>query len=93
MNKEDLKREINNTIDGLATKINEMEAKKDRVKEETKDKYDGTLQMMKEKRKELKSKYEEVEGASEEKWNEIKTSLDSAKGYFEKGVKEMTSAF
>lgn len=93
MNKEDLKREINNTIDGLATKINEMEAKKDHVKEETKDKYNGTLQMMKDKRNELKSKYQEVGDASEDKWNEIKTSLDSAKGYFEKGVHEMTSAF
>lgn len=93
MNKEDLKREINTTIEGLATKINEMEAKKDHVKEEAKDKYHGTLQMMKEKRNELKSRYAEVEEASEDKWHEIKTSLDSAKGYFEQGVKELVSAF
>lgn len=93
MNKEDLKREMNNTIDDLASKINEMEAKKDHVKQEAQSKYYSTLQMLREKKSDLKTKYNEIEDATGDKWHEIKNSLDSAKDYFKKGVGELASAF
>ena len=93
MNKEDLKREMNNTIDDLASKINEMEAKKDHVKQEAQSKYHSTLQMLREKKLDLKTKYDDIENTSGDKWQEIKNSLDSAKDYFKKGVNEMASAF
>ena len=55
MTKEDLKKDINKTIDDIASKINEMETKKDNVEENMKHKYNETLQNLKDKKNDLQT--------------------------------------
>jgi outer membrane murein-binding lipoprotein Lpp len=91
MNKEDFKNKAKKSIDDIFAKIDELEAKKDKVKEDSKAEYEEKLNNLKTKRKELQAKYDALNNASDEKWEEVKSTFSSATDSFKEGFSKIAS--
>jgi uncharacterized coiled-coil DUF342 family protein len=91
MNKENFKKEAKKSIDDVFAKIDELEAKKDKVKEDAKAEYEEKLKNLKTKRKELQAKYDALVNASDEKWEEVKSTFSSATDSFKEGFSKIAS--
>ncbi len=91
MNKEDFKKKAKKSIDDIFAKIDELEAKKDKVKEDAKAEYEEKLNNLKTKRKELQAKYDALNNASDEKWEDVKSTFSSATDSFKDGFSKIAS--
>lgn len=91
MNKEDFKKKAKKSIDDIFAKIDELEAKKDKVKGDAKAKYEEKLNKLKTKKKELQAKYDALVNASDEKWEEEKSTFSSATDSFKEGFSKIAS--
>ncbi len=91
MDKEDFKNKAKKSIDDIFEKINELEAKQDKVKEHIKAEYEEKLNILKTKKKELQAKHEELFNASDEKWDEVKSTFSSAADSFKEGFSKIAS--
>jgi len=82
-----------NEIDKIFAKINELEAKKDLAKAETKERYNKKIAELKSKKDELQSKYNDLVNTTEENWKETKNSFSKSVDYFNNGFKELFTLF
>ncbi|MDD2584391.1 MAG: hypothetical protein WCR61_07860 [Bacteroidales bacterium] len=91
MSKEHFKTKAKNSIDDIFAKIDALEAKKDKVKGDTKAEYEAKLNNLKIKKKELQAKYDALINSSEEKWEEVKSTFSSAKDSFKEAFSKISS--
>ncbi|MDA3815989.1 MAG: hypothetical protein PF486_01345 [Prolixibacteraceae bacterium] len=91
MNKADFKKEAKKSIDAIFAKIDELEAKKDKVNGDAKAEYEEKLNNLKTKKKELQAKYDALVNASDEKWEEVKSAFSSAADSYKEGFSKIAS--
>jgi uncharacterized protein YicC (UPF0701 family) len=93
MNREKLKQDAKDSIDTLFSKIEELEKKKDSVKEEYKAKYDEKIKELKSKKADLQIKYETLIASTEEKWKEAQVDFSAAADSIKAGFSKITGLF
>lgn len=93
MDKENFKKRAQKSLNDLFTMIDELEAKKDKVKADSKAEYDEKISMLKSQRDNLQAKYNELIKASDEKWGEVKNTFSSAADSFKEGLSKISSLF
>jgi len=91
MDKENFKKEAKKSLNDLFAKIDELEAKKDKVKADAKAEYEEKLSRLKLQKNHLQAKYDELINASEEKWDEVKSAFSSATDSFKDGFSKIAS--
>lgn len=86
MDKQEFRLKAKKGIDDIFNKINELEAKKNIVKDEVKVKYNERIKELKIKKADLLKNYNCLIESADEKWEETKImftkALDSIKGEF-----------
>lgn len=93
MERKAFKESAKNEIDKIFTKIEELEAKKDHAKSETKEKYNKRIAELKIKKEELQSKYNKLADTTEDNWEEAKKSFSDSLDNLKHGFKELFSLF
>lgn len=93
MNRNEFKTNAKKSIDNLFSKIEELEAKKDKASAETKAKFGEQLSALKASQKDLMEKYKNMSEASEEKWEETKAAFSAASESFKEGFEKIKSLF
>ncbi|MDD2278337.1 MAG: hypothetical protein PHI03_12735 [Bacteroidales bacterium] len=93
MDKENFKKAAKKSLNNLFAKIDELEAKKDKVKADSKAEYEEKLARLKSQKDNLQAKYNELIKASDEKWGEVKNAFSSAADSFKEGVSKISSLF
>lgn len=91
MDKADFKKKAKNSMDDIFAKIDTLDAKKDKVKEDVKAEYQEQLNNLKSDKKELQATYDELLNASDEKWEKVKGSFSSATDSFKEGLSKIGS--
>jgi len=91
MNKEEYKAKANQRIDEISAKINDLKAKKESVKQGSKDKYIESINNLETKKADLQSKYEDLMNATDEKWEEVKNAFSEAADSFKEGFSKIAS--
>ena len=91
MDKQTFKENAKKSIDDIFAKINELEAKKDNVKEKVKGDYNEIIADLKSKQDVLQTNYKELKNATEDKWEEAKDAFSSALESFKEGFVKITS--
>lgn len=84
--------ELKKKIDGMDTKIAELESKAGKLKDDAKKKWNEKLARLKMQRKEVGTKYDEISKSSADAWQELKVGFNSAwddmKQSYDKAVEE-----
>ncbi|MFW5850857.1 MAG: hypothetical protein ACOCWB_01405 [Bacteroidota bacterium] len=80
-------------IDDIFVKIEELELKKDRVKDDAKESYNKKIAELQKKKGDLQSKYDELLNAAEDKWQESSSVFSASADYFKKGFSELGNLF
>jgi predicted nucleic acid-binding Zn-ribbon protein len=93
MNREEFKANAKKSIDNIFAKIDELDAKKDKAKAETRGKYEEHLAALKAQREDLMAKYNNLSEASGEKWEETKDAFSAAAESFKTGFDKIKSIF
>ena len=93
MNKEELKLEVNRTIDAIADKIKKMKSEEKEIDDELKSKYDETIEKLLVMKGDLETKYKEFKGNTEHEWQEFSDSLSVVKDHFRAATRELQTAF
>lgn len=93
MDKESFKKRAQKSLNDLFAKIDELEAKKDKVKADSKAEYEKQLSRLKLQKDNLQAKYNELIKASDEKLEEVKTAFSSAADSFKEGISKISSLF
>ena len=93
MDKQEFKEKAKKGIDDIFIKIDELEAKKDIVKNEAKEKYHKQIEEMKEKKNDLREKYDHLMLSADEKWEDTKIAFSKAFDSFKKGLMEIGDLF
>lgn len=93
MDKEKYRKEAKDSIDKLFAQIEELESKKDRVKDEARKEIEEILDNLKVKKAQLETKYEELVDSSEDRWEEAKEAFSSAADSFKEGFGKIASLF
>lgn len=70
--------DLKKKIDGMDTKIAELETKAGKLKDDTKKKWNEKLARLKAQRKDLGTKYDEISKSSADAWQELKVGFNSA---------------
>lgn len=89
MNEQEFKAKASETVDMVATKIDELKAKKESVQEDVKAQYNDSIEELESRKLALEKKYAELENASEDKWKEVKGTFLSASESFNEGFKKI----
>ena len=93
MERNKYKENAKNEIDKIFAKIDELEAKKDMVSAETKEKVNHKIAELKSQRDVIKSKYNELIDTTEESWEKAKSSFSESADSFKNGLSELTHLF
>lgn len=93
MNKENFKKRAQKSLNDLFSMIDELEAKKDKVKADSKAEYDEKISMLKSQKDNLQAKYNELIKASDEKWGQVKNTFSDAADSFKEGLSKISSLF
>jgi membrane-associated HD superfamily phosphohydrolase len=93
MNRNEFKANAKKSIDDFFAKIEELEAKKDKVNVETKAKYERHLSALKASQEDLIVKFKNLSEASDEKWEETKEAFSSASESFKEGFGKIKALF
>ena len=93
MDKQTFKENAKKSIDDIFAKIEELEGKKDNVKEKVKAEYKEKIADLKSKKNDLQAKYKELNNAAEEKWEETKNAFSSALESLKEGFSKIISLF
>lgn len=93
MEKTEFKEKAKRKIDEIFAKIDDLEGKREKAKEEAKSTYDTIIADLKAKKKELQEKYEALDQAKDEKWAEAKKDFDTSAESFKKGFSKLLSLF
>lgn len=91
MDKEKFKLKATQSIDDFFAEIDELEAKKNKVKNEMKVEFEENLISLKLKKEDMQRKYDLLMKPSNDKWAETKTAFISASESFKEGFSKITS--
>ena len=93
MDKEAFKKKAKQSLNEIFARIDELDAKKDKVKANVKAEYEEKLSRLKTQKANLQQKYEKLTYASEEKWEEVKDGFNNAIKTLNEGFSELLSLF
>jgi peptidoglycan hydrolase CwlO-like protein len=93
MEREKFKTKAKKSIDDIFAKINELESKRDKVREDAKGEYDERISNLKTRREELQKKYESLKKAGDDKWEEAKKTFSSSADSFKEGFSKLSGLF
>jgi FtsZ-binding cell division protein ZapB len=93
MEKKEFKQKAKNGIDDIFVKIDELEAKKDLLEDEVKEKYNERIEDLKSKKYDLQEKYNWLIESADEKWEETKIGFTKAYDSFKEGLTEIATYF
>lgn len=91
MNREEFKKEAKKNIDELVHRIDEMERKKENMKDNIREQYESKLRTLRNNKEELQLKYKRLNEASNDQWQEAKEAFSNASDHFKQGFRELTS--
>jgi len=93
MDREEFKKKAMQSLNEIFARIDELDAKKDKVKANVKAEYEEKLSRLKTQKANLQQKYEKLTDASEEKWEEVKDGFNNATKSLNEGFSELLSMF
>lgn len=93
MDKEEFKKKAKQSLNEIFARIDELDAKKNKVKANVKAEYEEKLSRLKTQKANLQQKYEKLTDTSEEKWEEVKDGFNNAKKALNEGFSELLSLF
>jgi hypothetical protein len=93
MEREEYKAKAKQTIDDLFAHIDKLEAKMNKAKADSKEKYKTEIDELKLKGAELQDKYNKLEDAVEDKWEEVKAAFQESIPSFKKGFSILGGIF
>jgi hypothetical protein len=93
MEREEFKQKAKQSIDDLFTRIEQLEAKMDKAKDDAKVKYKDEIEELKLKKADLQAKYEKLENAVEDKWEEVKNAFIESAPSFKQGFSRIGQLF
>jgi len=93
MEKQEFKEKAKKRIDEIFAKIDELEASKDKVKDDFREKYNESIADLKKKKDVLIARYNELDEAKDSKWAEVKDAFSDASDSFKEGFSKLTSIF
>jgi phage host-nuclease inhibitor protein Gam len=93
MEREEFKVKAKQTIDDLFVHIDKLEAKMNKAKASSKEKYKTEIDELKLKGAELQSKYDKLEDAMEDKWEEVKAAFQESIPSFKQGFSVLGRIF
>jgi 1,2-phenylacetyl-CoA epoxidase catalytic subunit len=93
MDREEFKKKAMQSLNEIFARIDELDAKKDKVKANVKAEYEEKLSRLKTQKANLQQKYEKLTDASEEKWEEVKDGFNNATKSLNEGFSELLSLF
>ncbi|MBC8343575.1 MAG: hypothetical protein H8E61_06305 [Bacteroidetes bacterium] len=93
MDKQEFKQKAKQGIDEIFVKIDGLEAKKDVVKDEVKEKYTEQIEDLKSKKYDLQEKYNWLIESADDKWEETKISFTKAFDSFKDGLADIADLF
>lgn len=89
MERDKFKDDAKKMVDDIFNKIDEMEMKKDKVKDSAKERYMNQVAELKTKKNELKKSYENLLETTEGNWDDAKKSFTQSTNHFKKGLQEL----
>ena len=92
MEKSTFKVKAKQQIDEIFSKIDLLEAEKEKSKHEMKAEYMDKITKLHEQKGEQKNKLEDLENATEDKWDETKEAFVSAVRSFDEGIHKINTA-
>jgi hypothetical protein len=93
MEREEFKVKAKQTIDDLFAHIDKLEAKMNKAKADSKEKYKTEIDELKLKGAELQDKYNKLEDTVEDKWEEVKAAFQESIPSFKKGFSVLGGIF
>ncbi len=93
MEREKFKEDAKQFIDKIFARIDELEAKKDRVTEDKKQEYEEMLASLRQRKKLLLDKYNNLSSSAEDKWEEARITFSDASESFKDGFDKIASLF
>lgn len=91
INRQAFKDNAKKSIDDVFAKIDELEAKKNHVKDSVKESYHKRLSALQEKRKELRSTFHKLENSFGDNWEEAKQEFSQSAMAFKEGVSKLAA--
>jgi len=89
MDKENFKKQVNKAIDELFAKIDELESKKGKIREDAKAEYENMIGELRRKKDELMAKFNDLKNIKDEDWDEVKDSFVVASKSFMEGISKI----
>jgi len=91
MDKEEFKKEAKKSLNEIFARIDELEAKRDKAKADSRAEYEEKVARLKSQKNDLQEKYDNLIKASDEKWEEAKQAFSSASDSFKEGFSKIAS--
>lgn len=91
MNRQAFKDSARKSIDAVFAKIDELEAKKNNVKDSVKESYNKRLSELQKKKNELRSTFHKLEHSFGSNWEEAKQEFSQSASAFKEGISKLAS--
>jgi DNA repair exonuclease SbcCD ATPase subunit len=91
MDKQEFKQKAKQKIDDVFTRINQLEAKKDKIADSMKSSYETQLAELRKQKQELEKSYHQMEETSGERWDEARQHFSQSAEAFKEGVSKLTA--